>query len=366
MSLDCVANRPWVAMCNRGSASLSPLAGREPERGAIPFAAPPREDSFRSPSLLFLLLAACATLLAGCGAAPSHPVQGYVEGEYVYVSSPEAGTLTALSVQRGASVHAGDPLFALQNIPQKAARDQAAEQLAESRASLEDLKKGRRPPEIASLQAQLDQAQSALELAAVELARQEKLATVPGGSAQQDLDRARSARDQARQRVAQLGADLKTAELGSREDQIAAAEAGVRGMQAGLVRTEFDLSQTAQLAPASGLVFDTLYRQGEWIPAGRPVVALLPPENIKVRAFVEEKKVGALHPGDSVSVSIDGVPQPVPGKISFISPQAEYTPPVIYSEESRAKLVFMIEAVFDKTNAASLHPGQPVDVQFAR
>jgi HlyD family secretion protein len=323
-------------------------------------------DLFRTFSIRRCLPAGCAALLAGCGAAPSHSVQGYVEGEYVYVSSPEAGTLTALSVQRGAHVNAGDPLFVLQNIPQKAARDQAAEQLAQGRATLEDLKKGRRPPEIASIQAQLDQARAALELSVEELARQEKLAAIPGGSAQQDLDRARSGHSQDKQRVAQLEADLKTAELGSREDQIAASEASVRAMQAGLVRTEFDLSQTAQAAPAAGLVFDTLYRQGEWVAAGRPVVALLPPENVKVRAFVEETRVGTIHPGDPVSVSIDGVAQPVPGKISFISPQAEYTPPVIYSEESRSKLVFMVEAVFDKTNAANLHPGQPVDVVFGR
>ena len=162
--------------------------------------------------------------------------------------------------------------------------------------------------------------------------------------------------------MAQLQADLQTAQTGSREDQIAAAAAAVRALQAALDRADWDLSQMSQAAPAGGLIFDTLYRAGEWVAAGRPVVALLPPENVKVRAFVAEASVGAIHLGDPVSVTMDGVPQPQPGKVSFISPQAEYTPPVIYSEESRGKLVFMVEAVFDAAVAANLHPGQPVDM----
>jgi len=312
---------------------------------------------------LFPLLAACA-LLAACGGPPSPAVQGYVEGEFVYVSSPLAGTLQALSVQRGVQVGAGDPLFALDNVPEKAARDQAAQLLAQARATLDDLKKGKRPSEIQSAQAQLDQAQAALVLAGQELARQEKLAAVPGGAAQQDLDRARSTRDQDSRRVAQLEADLQTAQTGSRDDQIAAAAAAVRALQAALDRADWDLSQKSQTAPAAGLVFDTLYRPGEWVAAGRPVVALLPPQNVKVRAFVAEARVGTIHPGDPVRVTLDGVPQALPGKVSFISPQAEYTPPVIYSEESRGKLVFMVETVFDAAVAANLHPGQPVDVRF--
>jgi HlyD family secretion protein len=114
----------------------------------------------------------------------------------------------------------------------------------------------------------------------------------------------------------------------------------------------------------AGLVYDTLFRQGEWVAAGKPVVALLPPQNIKVRAFVPETQVGSIHYGDTTQVTVDGVPNPFIGKVSYISPHAEYTPPVIYSRESRAKLVFMIESVFDPEISRGLHPGQPVDVEF--
>ena len=307
------------------------------------------------------LAALCA--LASCSRSDRNRVQGYVEGEFVYVASPLAGALESLQVKRGAQVKAGDPLFALESASEKAARDEAERRLAQGRANLEDTKKGKRPSEIESIEAQLKQARAALALSETDFARQEKLVQ-SGMIAVQDFDRARSARDQDRQRVAQLEADLKTAQLGSRSDQIAAAEANVRALEATLAKAEWELSQKRQAAPQAGLVFDTLYREGEWVAAGRPVVALLPPQNIKVRAFVPERQIGAIQPGERVRVTVDGVREPFIGRVSFISPQAEYTPPVIYSQESRDKLVFMIEAIFDPKSAVNLHPGQPVDVQF--
>ena len=305
-----------------------------------------------------------AAVLVACNRPPSDRVQGYVEGEFVYVASPFAGQLETLSVRRGGQVHAGDALFALERVSEKAARDEAERRLSQALANLEDTKKGKRPTEIDSLKAQLKQAQAALRLSSREVVRQEGLRAVPGAAVELEVDRARAARDQDQQRVAQLQADLNTALLGSRTDQVIAAEAEVRAREAALAKAEWEFAQKRQQAPKSGLVFDTLYREGEWVPAGRPVVVLLPPANIKVRAFVSETRVGAIHPGDEVQVSLDGVQRRFSGKVSYIAPRAEYTPPVIYSQESRDKLVFMIEVVFDPQAAVDLNPGQPVDVQL--
>lgn len=307
--------------------------------------------------------ALCLAMLAGCKPAVNSRVQGYVEGEFVYVASPLAGELEKLSVQRGAQVQAGDALFALDSVPETAARDESQRRLAQARANLEDAKKGRRPEEIESIEAQIQQAHAARALSEKEFERQEELVR-SGVASKQEFDRARSTLDQDRQRTAQLEADLRTARLGSRTDQIAAAEANVQALEATLAKADWDLSQKQQSATQAGLVFDTLYREGEWVAAGRPVVVLLPPPNIKVRAFVPERRVGTIQPGAGVRVFVDGVSEPFVGKVSFISPRAEYTPPVIYSQESRGKLVFMIEAVFGPATAAKLHPGQPVDVEF--
>lgn len=320
----------------------------------------PIPSQFLSVGITVIALA----ILIGCDKAPSDLVQGYVEGEYVYVASPYGGALATLSVRRGTQVAAGDALFTLEHISERAARDEAERKLSQARANLEDRRKGKRPSEIASLRAQLQQAQAALQLSLREVARQEGLAAVPGAAVEVEVDRARSARDQNQQRVSQLEADLNTALLGSRTDQVLAAEAEVRAKEAALAKAEWDLAQKRQLAPKTGLVFDTLYREGEWVAAGRPVVVLLPPDHIKVRTFVSQTKLGAIRLGDAVQVTVDGVQGSLPGKVSYISPKAEYTPPMLYSQGSRDKLVFLVEVLFVQTVAVKLHPGQPVDVQF--
>lgn len=326
----------------------------------------PRFDSARRRSWLHACGGALLLgLLAGCeDRTPTQRVQGYAEGEFVHVASPLAGQLDTLSVLRGARVKKGDPLFSLESGLETAAREEAERKLNQGKASLEDAKKGRRPTELASMDAQLRQARVALGLSEQEYKRQEDLHRRNVSSAEA-FDRARSLRDQDEFRVAQLEAEAQTARLGSREDQVAAAEANVRALQASLAKGDWSLDQKRQSAPQDGLIFDTVYQQGEWVPAGRPVVVLLPPANIKVRAFVPQTRIGTIHPGASVRVHVDGVAQPFSGKVSFISPQAEYTPPVIYSQENRGKLVFMVEVRFDAETAAKLHPGQPVDVEFA-
>jgi HlyD family secretion protein len=276
------------------------------------------------------------------------------------VASPFAGALKTLHVQRGEQVREGYPLFELDPLPEKSARDEAERRLVQAKATLEDVKKGLRPPEIEAIEAQLKQARAAEALSEKEYERLDKLGH-PTISAD-ELDRARSQRDQDRQRVLMLQANLTTGKLGSRSDQIAAAEQEVRARQATLATAEWNLSQKSQVAPLDGQVIDTLYYEGEWVAAGKPVIMLLPPKNVKVRAFVPQTRIGTIHLGDPVQVIVDGTPAPFPARVSFISPQVEFTPPVIYSRESRSKLVFMIEIRFDPAIAGDLHPGQPVDV----
>ena len=301
---------------------------------------------------------------AGCSRPDPHVRQGYIEGDFVYVASPLGGKLEKLAVRRGAQVKPGDTLFELENAAETAVRNEARRRLAQARAGFQDTRKGRRPSEIDAIRAQWQQAQSALEFAQQDLARQDKLARTPGATTQQEVERARAAADQGRARVAQLEAELKTAQLGSREHQVAAAEANMQALEAALARAEVELAYKRQQAPQAGLIFDTLYREGEWIAAGRPVLMLLPPENVKLRVFVPVPWLGSLKLGDAVEVSIDGASAPVSAIVSFISPQAEYTPPVIYSRENRSKLVFLVEARFEPEAAVRLHPGLPVDVRF--
>jgi HlyD family secretion protein len=307
-----------------------------------------------------LVALAAAMGLGGDGSALQ--VQGYVEGEYVYVAAPVAGRLETLHVARGAQVATAAPLFQLDRASEQPGRDDAAARLARAEANRANLRKGKRPSELESIEAQLDQAQAMLELAEAELERRQRL-VASNVASREAVDQARAAYERDKARVAELQAELKTAQLGARTDEIQAAEAEVTAARAQLAQAEWRLDQMAQAAPQAGVVVDTLYRPGEWIAAGAPVVSLLPPENVKVRFFVPEPRLGAIKIGDEVRVSCDACAAGLTATISYISPDAEYTPPVIYSREMRAKLVYLVEARPQQPTA--LRPGQPVDVTLA-
>ncbi len=310
-----------------------------------------------------LIAGSIALLLAACGDQPPPYYQGYAEAEYVRVALPFAGSLERLHVQRGMQVKAGDALFVLESENEAAARREAEQRLRNAEAQLANLQKGKRPTEIEAIVAQLAQAETSLKLSEVQLKRTAEL-VAQNFIAKEKFDEARTARDRDSARVAQLKADLATARLAARVDEIKAAQAAVAAAQATLAQADWRLAQKSATAPVAGLVADTLYVKGEWVPAGSPVVSLLPPQNVKVRFFVPEPALGALRVGQDVRVTCDGCAAPIAARIAFIAPQAEFTPPVIYSRENRAKLVFLIEARLSPEDAVKLHPGQPVEVRF--
>lgn len=308
-----------------------------------------------------LMASACLLLLAACGDKPPASLQGYAEGEYVRVAAPFGGTLVKLDAVRGATVAAGAPLFALEAESEAAARREAEDRVRRAEAQRDNLGKGARPTELAAVRAQLGQARTAAQLSAREHARVEDL-VAKGFLPRQRLDESKAALDRDRLRVAEVEAQLGTAGLGARPDELRAAQSEVAAAREALAQADWRLRQKTVAATVGGTVVDTLFARGEWVAAGAPVVSLLPPENVKVRFFVPQGQLGAVRVGQGVRLACDGCPAPVAAKVSFIAPQAEYTPPVIYSRENRARLVFLVEARPAPADAAKLHPGQPVDV----
>ena len=308
-------------------------------------------------SASYLLLAA---VLAACSSSEP-PMQGYVEGEYVRVAAPIAGTLVKLEVQRGAQVESGTPLFTLEAENEAAGRREAENRVRTAEAQLANLQKGRRPPEVDTARAQLAQAQAALKFSTADYERTVDLVK-KNFLSQQKLDETRTALERDRARVAELTAQLTMAQMPARADEIRAAESEVGAARQTLAQADWRLKQKQAASSVSGIVTDTLFVQGEWVGAGAPVVAILPPANIKARFFVPETKLGAVKIGQAVELRCDGCAATIPAKVTFIAPQAEFTPPVIYSKDSRAKLVFLVEARPDAADATKLHPGQPLDV----
>lgn len=309
-----------------------------------------------------LALAALAgILMCGCSRNPGNGFQGYVEGKFVYAASPQAGRLDQLSVTRGDVVNVNHPLFLLDREPEAAAMQQAERTLHADEARLVDIQTGKRPPEVDVIRAQLAQAQSEKQKS-IDLLKSYEQQYAAGGLSETDLITARAAVESNTAIVSQYQNNIAVADLPGRDQQLQAQAEVIAADRAALKQAEWKLGQKQIVSPREGLVFDTLYRQGEYVAAGNPIVQLLPPENIEVRFFVPETLVGKLKIGQPVTVHCDGCSSDVPASITFISTQVEYTPPVIYSNETRSKLVFMIIAKPSPDKATMLHPGQPLEV----
>lgn len=304
-------------------------------------------------------------MLSGCGQREPDFFPGYIEGEFLYISAQFTGKLEKLPVDRGRNVKAGDLLFSLEKTEELEQQRQAEAKLKQVASQLEDLKKSLRPEEIKAYEARVARLEAACELSAVDLERSTKLLKAEAvAKSAYDLSfythkMNMKALDEARQ-------NLATANLASRADAIAAAEAQTIAITAELKAAEWRTSQKDRFAPEDAFVFDTLYNEGEIVEANRPVVVLLPPEKVLARFFVPETVVNTIRIGQPIRISFTGMKNPVEGKIDFISSNAEYTPPVIYSKDYRKKLVFMVEAGIKPEIAKTLHPGQPIDVKLVK
>jgi HlyD family secretion protein len=309
-----------------------------------------------------IILLTCL-LAAGCARHTDDFIPGYAEGEYVRIASPIAGTLAKVYVKAGDKVAADAPAFVLEQESERAERAAAQSQVQRAQSQLADVRKGKRPDELAAARAQLAQAQADYALSVSALARQQKLIDAHFiAPAQLDAARAAVARDQGR--VNELRAQLRLAQLGARSDEIDAAAQEQKAAEAQLAQASWKVEQKVRRIPQAGDVTEVFYREGELVPAGSPVVSVLPPENIKARFFVTEPVVGSLALGQQVSLRCDGCGDPVAATITFIARSAEFTSPVIYSKENRASLVFLVEARPAAQQARRLHPGQPLEVRL--
>jgi HlyD family secretion protein len=285
------------------------------------------------------------------------PLTGYVEGDPLYLAAPTAGTVRAMTVARGDEVKAGQPLFVVDPQQQAGAVGQAQAELAAAEAQATDVRKGERPSELATLDANIAAAEAKARDAEVTLRRTTDL-TAAGVASKQQLDDARAAAQTAQAALAAARRQKETATLGARPDQVRAADARVQQAKAGLAAAIARLGDLAPKAPEAARVEDVFFQQGEWAPANQPILSLLPDARIYVKFFVPEAALSAYRIGAKVRFGCDGCAKGLTATIRYVSPRPEFTPPVIYSRESRDRLVYQVQA----TPAVRLNPGQPVDV----
>lgn len=286
---------------------------------------------------------------------------GYAEGEFVNVSSTQSGKLDKLFVARGAQVTQNTNLFALECESEVLTLQQAQADLAAAEATLRDYQKGSRPEELKVIEAQLSQAVASAENAAKQYERNSALFPTNAVSKTQ-LDDSEALAKSSEAKVKELKNSLKVATLSKRTDQITAQQKRIEQLRSILKQAQWKIDEKGVKSRYNALVYDTLYREGEFVPQGGIIVRLLPPENIKIRFFVPQNIAESLKIGTNITIIQRSDGKNLPARVTYISPEAEFTPPIIYSNESKNKLSYMIEAYPSKNDAPLLHPGQPVEV----
>jgi len=273
-------------------------------------------------SILILL---STLFITNCSRDSKHEAQGYIEGRYTYMATSVSGVLKRLFVERGARVKKGENLVALEEQPESDLYDAAVENLKQSLDARDAI---------------------AANLQYAKLTYERYKILVPQKAIQQaQLDNAKSV-------------------YFSMLAQLAQANANATSTAATLAQSKWVKDQKILLAPVDAIVFDTYYRPGEYTIANQAILSLLAPQDIKVIFYVSESELSSMKLGKNVFVRCDGCAKSHTGKISFISPSAEYTPPVIYSNETNDKLIYRIEAEFSPEVAYKMHPGQPVYVTY--
>ncbi len=296
--------------------------------------------------------------------ADSQTWQGYADAEFVRIGPPLSGLLVQVAVKAGDVVVAGQLLFAQDDIADNAARDEIAARVMEATARLANLQAAGREEEIAQADASLADNRAALQRAATDLVRAEILVKTQSISAQQrDRAKADMLSAAAKVRAAEAVLALRRSPAG-RAQEIGAQTAVLAENTAQLAQAAWRVAQRRMMAPTGGTIADIYARAGETPNAGVPVVSLLPPENLLVRFFVPETALATMHRGGRIGIGCDSCRPDLTAIVAYVSPRAEYTPPVIYSEAARSKLVYMVEARPAQPTNGALNPGQPVTVRL--
>ncbi|MDE2383488.1 MAG: HlyD family efflux transporter periplasmic adaptor subunit [Alphaproteobacteria bacterium] len=314
---------------------------------------------------LVVIALAIAALLLRDRILPQAPGQnawlGAADARLTLVGPLSAGRITSVKVVKGAQVQAGETLFTMDDASARAQVAQAEAALAAAQQSLKDMQSGRRPEELAVIDQQLEQAKANLVLAQDNYFRADSLNN-RGITAQAQFDAAKNAVDVAQGRIAELQANKAVAELPGRDAALAAAQAQVKVAEAARDQAQAHLADLTVSAPVAARVDDVFFAAGEVAGAGQPVVSLFTPEALVLRFYVPEPARAKLAAGTQVHFHCDSCAGDLTAQVSHVFAAPEYTPPVIYSENARGKLVYQVEARIDGAHA-ELQPGLPVQVE---
>ncbi|SNY65409.1 HlyD family secretion protein [Enterobacter sp. CC120223-11] len=307
-------------------------------------------------------LIAAVLSLSGCDNASSSGFSGYANGDFIYLSHSSTEKIDQILVSKGSSVKKGQTLVIMEGFSSANSLSISEKNYQAELALLRNMESGERPEELAIIRSRLEQAKSAASVAKIHRDRNRELYESEVIS-KLDWDTIKADYAQKNAQVNELSNQLKARELPARKEQIHSQKLRVESARLQFEKAKWNTQQNTIIAPQDAVVFDIIYRAGERPLAGNPIISLLPPQNIKVRFFVPENQLGSVALERKVNFLCDGCPASLTGHINYISAQAEYSPPVIYSTARREKLLFMAEAAPDDKSALALKLGQPVEVR---
>lgn len=286
---------------------------------------------------------------------------GYVEGKTMLIGAPQAGRLVSVEAVEGRGVKKGEALFALDPAVAEAdvARAEAAARI--ERAAWQNLLTGKREEEIAVIRAQAAQVEASLALARKDMQRAMTLAST-GTAARSRLDQSTEQVGLLEARLRELQAQEQVAALPARPAEIEAQAARLAEAEAELEMAKQKLADLSPVAPVNARAEDVFFQPGEWVTAGQPVVSLLAPEDVTVRFFLPEASLAKAAPGTMIRFHCGGCSGVKTAAITHVATAPEYTPPIIYSEAARTKLVYLVEAK-PVSPDPELRPGLPVSVE---
>lgn len=288
---------------------------------------------------------------------------GNVDIRTVNMSFRVGGRLQALTVDEGDAITRGQTLGQLDKAPYENALMQAKANVATAQAQYDLMMAGYRSEEIAQAAAAVKQAQAAYDYAQSFLQRQQGLWNRKLLSAN-DLENARSSRDQARATLKSAQDKLSQYQAGNRPQEIAQAKASLEQAQAQLAQSTLDLHDTVLTAPSDGTLLTRAVEPGSMLNAGSTVLTLSLTRPVWVRAYVDEKNLNQAQPGRDILLYTDGRPdKPYHGKIGFVSPTAEFTPKTVETPDLRTDLVYRLRIIVTDADD-SLRQGMPVTLRF--
>ncbi len=289
---------------------------------------------------------------------------GNVDIRTVNMSFRVGGRLQSLSVDEGDAIKQGQTLGELDKAPFENALMQAKANVATAQAQYDLMMAGYRAEEIAQAAAAVKQAQAAYDYAQSFLQRQQGLWSKRLLSAN-DLENAKSSRDQALATLKSAQDKLSQYRAGNRPQEIAQAKANLEQAQAQLAQSTLDLQDTVLTAPSDGTLLTRAVEPGSMLSAGSTVLTLSLPHPVWVRAYVDEKNLSQAQPGREILLYTDGRPdKPYHGKIGFVSPTAEFTPKTVETPDLRTDLVYRLRIIVTDADD-SLRQGMPVTLRFS-